>query len=147
MPQRWNLTNDEHWRNFGEYRTNHKLAGKKLVVEIIPEHRSLPQNDLINTLYAEIGRQVEDQSVNEIRRECKLRYGVPILRAVNERFRNLYDNAIKNTLTYEQKLEAMDILPVTSLMNKKQATAYIDEVIREYSKQGYRLAHPSEVAA
>ena len=147
MGQRWNLNTDEAWRNFSEFRTNHLLARKKLTVEILPEGRSLPQNDLINTMYGALGKQLQDQTANAIRRECKLRYGVPILRAENEKFCRLYDSAIKKSLTYEQKLEAMDILPVTSLMNKTQATRYIDEVVREYSKQGYSIMHPSEIAA
>jgi hypothetical protein len=54
---------------------------------------------------------------------------------------------MKGTLTYEEKLEAMDILPVTRLMTKEQGTAYIDAIIREYSRQGYSLVSPSEMAA
>ena len=95
-------------------------------------------------LYQQIAQQRQEQSVNDVRRECKLRYGVPILRAESEQFRHLYDKGIKSTLLYEEKLEAMDILPVTRLMTKPQGTQYIDEIIRDYSRQGYALAHPSE---
>ena len=106
--------------------------------------RTLSQNDLVNALYGEIARQVPDQRQIDIRRECKLRYGVGILRAGNAQFRSMYDTAIKGNLCYEAKLEAMDILPVTSLMTKAQCTEYIETVIREYSKQGYSIVMPGE---
>ena len=120
------------------------LAGKPFVVQVVGEKRSLPQNDLIYELYTVIAQQKEDESIADIRRECKLRIGVPILRASNDQFRNLYDKAIKGGLTYEEKLAAMDILPVTSLMTKAQGTEYIDTVIREYSRQGIVIVMPGE---
>ena len=43
--------------------------------------------------------------------------------------------------------EAMDFMPVTRQMTKKQGTEYIDTIIREFSKQGYSLIHPSEAAS
>ena len=75
------------------------LAGKPFVVQVVGEKRSLPQNDLIYELYTVIAQQKEDESIADIRRECKLRIGVPILRASNDQFRNLYDKAIKGGLT------------------------------------------------
>ena len=146
MGQQWDLSTQEKFDNFQRFIDGMRLAGKRPKVEILGEKRTLSQNDLINALYGEIAKQVQDQSQIDIRRECKLRYGVPILRANNEKFRALYDNAIKHTLPYEAKLEAMDILPVTSLMNKAQGTEYIDSVIREYSKQGISIVMPGEEA-
>ena len=140
----WNLSSATVLKNFIEYVGQMQLAGKRPLFQEVPEKRSLPQNDLIYALYGEIAKQVGDQSVIEIKRECKLRYGVPILRANDAEFRSLYDNAIKHNLTYEQKLEAMDILPVTSRMNKEQGTEYIDTVIREYSKHGISIVMPGE---
>jgi len=133
--------------NFIAFVSQQRLAGKCPVFEQVPEKRSLDQNSMIYALYEQIAQQAQDQSVIDIRRECKLRYGVPILRAGNEKFKALYDRCMKGVLTYEEKLEAMDILPVTSLMVKEQGTEYIDSVIREYSKQGYALVSPSEMAA
>ena len=120
-------------------RANALLSGKPFVVQVLGEKRSLPQNDLIYELYTIIASQKEDESIADVRRECKLRLGVPILRAENEEFRAMYDKAFKGGLTYEEKLAAMDILPVTSLMTKEQGTQYIDSVIREYSKQGVAI--------
>ena len=39
-------------------------------------------------------------------------------------------------LNYEEKLEAMDILPVSSLMKKALFTRYIDQVITHHSGIG-----------
>jgi hypothetical protein len=145
MPQYWNLYTTDQRKNFGAFIDGLLLAGKRPRVVIEPDgKRTLSQNDLVNTLYGEIAKQVQDQRQIDIRRECKLRYGVGILRAGNAQFRSLYDSAIKSNLCYEAKLEAMDILPVTSLMNKAQCTEYIDTVIREYSKQGYSIVMPGE---
>lgn len=101
--------------------------------------RSLPQNALINAMYGEIADQRDGEGVVDIRRRCKLHYGVPILRAHDEEFRSVYDKVVKPH-DYETKLEIMDFLPVTSRMKKPQATEYIDTVMREYSQQGVRFA-------
>lgn len=94
--------------------------------------RTLPQNSLVYQLYSLIGANY-GMSVAEARRECKLRHGVPILRAEDEEFRDAYDAVIK-PLTYEQKLKAMDFWPVTSRMNTTQLGQYADSIQREYGK-------------
>lgn len=97
--------------------------------------RSLSQNDLINAMYGDISKWLKEPVI-EVRRECKLRYGVPILRAYDDDFRKFYDTHIKKNLTYEEKLTAMDFLPVTSRMSVGQATEYIETVQREYAGRG-----------
>jgi hypothetical protein len=121
-----------------------RLTGKRPIFELAKEKRSLDQNSMFYALYQQIAAQAGDQSVNDVRRECKLRHGVPILRAQDAEFCELYDKCIKETLTYEQKLKAMDILPVTRRFSKEQGTAYIDTILREYSGQGYALINPNE---
>ena len=140
----WDLSSEVVQQNFLAHVGQLRLAGKKPLFQQVDEKRSLDQNSLIYAIYKQIAEQAEDQSLREIRHECKLRFGVPILRAGNEKFKAMYDKAIKETLTYEEKLEAMEFLPVTMLMTKPQGTEYIDTIIREYSRQGYSLLHPSE---
>lgn len=144
---RFDLGSDYGMEALRTFVANARLAGKRPVFELMPEKRSIDQNSLIYALYQQIALQTGDQSINDVRRECKLRFGVPILRAGDPEFKTLYDRCIKDALTYEQKLEAMDILPVTRRMSKEQGTEYIDTIMREYSKQGYSLLHPSEAAA
>lgn len=140
----WTLT-QASLPNFVEFVSHQFLAGRPAVkVKIVPEKRTTDQNSMIYALYGQIAAQCEDQSVIDIRRECKLNYGVPILRASDEVFREVYDNSIMHNLTYDQKLLAMDYMDVTSRMNKKQGTEFIDTVIREYSKRGISIVHPGE---
>lgn len=98
--------------------------------------RSIPQNSLIYALYDDIQGQQEGETAQTVMRYCKLTIGVPILRAEDEQFRSFYDKSVRMTLTYEEKLEAMDFLPVTRLMTKAQGTDYIDQIIRHYSANG-----------
>lgn len=92
--------------------------------------RSLDQNALIYAAYADISRQQEEPLI-DVRRRCKLHYGVPILRAHCEEFRSIYDRVLKPQ-PYEAKLLLMDWVKVTSDMKKPQATEYIDTLLREH---------------
>jgi len=127
--------------NLLEFLGQMRLSGRIPVVTVSEqgEKRSISQNSLIYALYDTIQSQTEGETAQTIRREAKLTQGVPILRSEDEEFRVFYDRAIRPALTYEQKLEAMDFLPVTSRMNKEQGTQYIDAVIDFYTKQGVMI--------
>lgn len=140
---KWRIDSDLVWQNFAEHIGQLRLAGKRPEVEIRPDGRTVDQNDMIHALYRQIASQSDDQGFIEVRRYCKLHYGVPMLRAASEVFRYVYDHAIK-PLDYEFKLKAMDVLPVTSELGKRDAMEFIDTVIREYSARGFSLVHPSE---
>lgn len=107
------------------------------------EHRSSAQNRLAQQWFNDIARHLGDRSREEVRAECKMRFGVPILRAENEAFRISYDRVLKH-LPYEQKLAAIKDfeLPVTSLMTVKQMTAFMDEMQHHWVAQGVRLTDP-----
>ena len=107
------------------------------------EHkRSINQNDIGHVWYQQIADELKENTVLEVKCFCKLHYGVPILRAENETFKHAYDMAIKG-LTYEQKLECMKILPVTSLMTKSQKSEYLETVKSAYIGR-VRLEFPNE---
>lgn len=142
---RFDLTSDTGWQSFSDMRRGAVLSGKRFIVELVGEKRSLDQNALSFEVYKEVSEQLGDQTADEVRRESKLRYGIPILRG-DENFRKLYDKSIKHTLDYSEKLEAMEWFPVTRLMNKKQFSEYLDTVIREYSKQGIYITMPGDAA-
>ncbi|MFV1689992.1 hypothetical protein VWZ40_00885 [Phaeobacter sp. JH20_21] len=91
-----------------------------------------------------MSRQKEDETHEEVRAYCKLHFGVPILRAENEAFRQSYDRTMR-PLDYETKLAAMKNLdiPVTRLMTVKQMTAFMDEMQRYWSGLGFRLTDPT----
>jgi len=105
--------------------------------------RSLDQNALQFKWAQEASEQRGDMTTEEVRCEWKLHFGVPIMRAENDEFREIYDAAVK-PLTYEMKLKLMRTYPVTSQMTVKQMSAYLDTVQRECAEQGIRLTIPEE---
>lgn len=109
--------------------------------------RSLDQNAISHAWYNDASKQLKDQTPEEIKCECKLRFGVPILRAEDADFREMYDAAIKHNLNYEQKLKAMRFIPVTSLMNKQQMSRYLEHMQQDFAKRGVNLEFPMENAA
>lgn len=109
--------------------------------------RSIKQNRLQRQWINEIADQLGDRTAEEVRGECKLTFGVPILRAENAKFCEEYDKSVKG-LPYEQKLalmmEPFD-LAVTRLMTTKQHTAYLDAIHRHYSGVGLVLTDPGDL--
>ncbi len=108
--------------------------------------RSLSQNALAAVWYEQLARET-GETPEGAKAECKLRFGVPILRAQDEDFREMYDAAIKNTMTYEQKLKVMRFLPVTSLMSTDQLSAYLQDVQRGYPDVALMFPDEWSVAA
>jgi hypothetical protein len=137
-------TSERGWQTLSSVRDNALLAGKPFVVQVVQAKRTLDQNAISHAIYTQIASQLEDQTVQEVRAECKLRFGIPILRAGNPDFKAMYDKAIRATLDYEEKLKAMEFLPVTRLMDKAQFSEYLDTVIREFSKAGVSILMPGE---
>ena len=97
------------------------------------EERSLSMNALSHVWYNDAAKYLKELPI-DIKSECKLLYGVPILRAEDDQFREFYDGAIKKALSYEQKLAAMRFIPVTSIMNKNQMYRYLTDMQTAYSK-------------
>ncbi|AHX12924.1 hypothetical protein CH75_06395 [Dyella jiangningensis] len=106
--------------------------------------RSLDQSALSHVWYAQIAQELREDTPEGVKCECKLRFGVPILRAADADFREMYDTAIRGHLSYEQKLKAMRFLPVTSLMTVKQLSQYLEDVQAHYATRGVVLEFPEE---
>ena len=102
-------------------------------VQIPVRGRSLPMNSLWAVWYSLIGKE-SGQTTEEVKRECKLLYGVPILCAEDEAFRRVWEAKFAGD-TYEQKLFMMRYLPVTSLLSKSQGMIFTETLQREYAKQ------------
>lgn len=103
--------------------------------------RSLDQNRLQFLWARDAAEQLGDRDADELRREWKLRHGVPIMREASPDFRETYDRLIK-PLTYPQKVKAMALIEVTSLMNVRQMVRYLDAVERECLENGLALTAP-----
>ena len=93
--------------------------------------RSLDQNSLQHDWFCDLARRYPQDDAKGWKRYCKLHFGVPILRAEDEQFREFYDRHIKS-FTYEDKLQAMDYLPVSSLMTTKQMSQYLERIQQEW---------------
>lgn len=108
------------------------------IVEFTETRTSL-QNRTIHGWYNELAGALKEYDAVGYRCFCKLNFGVLIMRTEDAEFKTVYDNVIR-PLSYEKKIEAMKILPVTSLMSTKQLSAYID-AIKDYYWQnhGYDL--------
>lgn len=104
--------------------------------------RSLDQNAISHAWYEQVARELREDDALGVKRECKLLYGVPLLRAEEAEFRQKYDGLVRERFSYEEKLELMDWLPVTSLMSKDQLSRYLDAMQKAYEKRGVILAFP-----
>lgn len=94
--------------------------------------RSISQNSISHAWYEQVARELREDDARGVKRYCKLHFGVPLLRAEDAEFKEAYDGAILRTLTYEQKLQAMDVLPVTSRMTTVQLHQYMLDVQDHY---------------
>lgn len=103
--------------------------------------RTREQNRLQFLWAREAAEQRGDRTPEEQRNEWKLRFGVPIMREDSPDFRTVYDRLIK-PLSYPQKIEAMDLIAVTSLMKVRQMVRYLDGIERECAEQGVKLTDP-----
>lgn len=111
-------------------------------ISIDDESRNNKQNRLSFLLYRVLGDSTGHGEGYE-RRNCKLTYGVPILWE-DEEFHKFYSAALA-PLTHEQKLEAMEFVPVTSLMSIKQFARYLDTVYMCSADRGIILPKPEDL--
>ena len=140
---RWRIENKHQLDTFTQWATQEIEKGNKHIVQITDANRSLDQNAMAFQLYRQIAEQLQDQSIVDVRRTCKLHYGVPIRRAYDDEFNQMYGEAIK-PMSYELKLLLMDHLPVTSKFSKAMFTEYLGVILDEYQKQGLHLEDPSK---
>lgn len=101
--------------------------------------RTIPQNSTIHKWYADIASQTDGSFIG-VRAECKLVFGVPILRRDSEAFREQYDKDFR-PLPHETKLRLFRTLDpaITSKMNVKQLTEYMKEMQKHFAEVGVML--------
>jgi hypothetical protein len=142
--QRWSLDSADKIDFFNQHVVNLFQAGKSATVQFIKPGRSVDQNSMIYALYRQISEQNESEAMIDIKRHCKLHFGIGILKSHDPDFSEFYDKCIKG-MSYPDKLLLMTYFEVTSRFDKEMATEYIDTVIREYTKEGYSLINPAEM--
>lgn len=108
--------------------------------------RSLRQNRLQRLWIGQAAEHLGDRTTEEIRADCKLRFGVPILCADDPAFAAKYEKMVRN-LSYEEKIEIMSEpfdFPVTRLMSTAQMARYNDAMARYFEGLGVNLFYPQE---
>ena len=106
--------------------------------------RSIEQNKLQRKWLLEAQEQ-GDQTAEEYRAYCKAYFGVPILMAELDGFKESFQR-ITHHLSYEEKLDLMAApldFPVTRLMSTKQKSAYLDKVYGYFTGLGFQLTEPA----
>lgn len=128
---------------------------KYLVVSVRPgKDRTLDQNGLWFKCYERIAQMTQVGEAVDVRRYCKLHYGVPIMRRDCDEFRDGWNRMFLN-LTYEEKLYLMaecelfgpDGFPVTRLFNRKQGIEYTNRMVDEFTAKGVFFADLLKEAA
>ena len=111
-------------------------------IKAFAETRSDLQNRLSHSWYGDLAENLKENDAIGYKCFCKLHFGVALMRAEDDEFREVYDAAIK-ALSYDNKLAIMKILPVTSLMNTKQLSSYLEQMKSYYLEHnGFDLKYP-----
>lgn len=88
------------------------------------DRRSKDQNALIYQWYKDIANYREDVTAVHVRRECKINYGLPILKRDPQQAW-LINNTLDRIADYGKKLMASDLFQVTSIMSTSQLMEYL----------------------
>ena len=99
--------------------------------------RSLDQNALSHQWYGDVAKQT-GEIPRDVKRYCKLHHGI-LIRRRDPDFNAFYDQCIKHSLSYEQKLKAMDHIAVTSEFSVAEFQEYLDAMQKDYAEQGIVL--------
>ena len=135
MADGWTVNSDQSEAAFIEHIKWRRQQKKFIRVELYDSARTIDQNAMTFELYQTIGRTLYGGDTEFARNECKLQYGVPIMRRDSEKFRQSYDKVIKPH-DHKTKLEIMEMLPVTRLMDRAQISEYIEHVKNVYTQKG-----------
>ncbi len=100
--------------------------------------RSLNQNDQAHVWYEQISLELREDTPLGVKCISKLNVGVPMMRAIDSDFREFYDKFIRPK-PYDDKVDAMKYVPVTSLMPVDTASQYLEELQRFWAQRGVVL--------
>ena len=153
-----NITNDyqrdELCKKIGKLETSRQ---KPILVKItdVKEKRSDAINRLSHIWYRNCADQGKQYTDGQVKCIAKLKWGVPIMRAhekFNSRwidltqFKEIYQKGKKVLVTpafptYEDQIELMEYLPVTSLMTNAEMSSYLTH-FKNLMGQHYDLIDP-----
>jgi len=119
-------------------------AGQVIEVEISEKKRSLSKNALSHVWYSQLDKEAfTDHSAGYARLYCKLNFGIAIMRE-DEGFSERYASLIRKRFDYEEKIQLMDWIPITSLMTEDQMGRYLNTMQRTFAENGCILSTPKD---
>lgn len=129
-------------RAIGDLREQFRTR-KYLTVDVMHgKKRSLSQNDISHAWYQQVANELREDTPLGVKCFCKLHFGIPILRAESDDFREKYDRAVK-PMDYPDKLTLMEWFPVTSLMTTPQMSQYLEKV-QDHYRGRFALEFPED---
>ena len=125
------------------YLSSHPIPFRCNVVN--GEDRSHRQNKTIHKWFAEIAQHRGDTTASEVKAECNLRFGGPILNRDDPEWCTEFDSILR-PLGYARSLRAIEVfdIPFTRRMTTKQLTEYMESMMREFLSQGVKLTIPKD---
>lgn len=101
------------------------------------------QNRTIHLWFKQIAQQRGDMTEAEVKAECNLTYGKPILARDDDEWASAF-GYIFDSLSHLAKLKALRVfdIPITRRMNVKQLSEYIDQMQKDYREAGFNLVDP-----
>ncbi len=103
------------------------------------KERKATQNRMVYRIYSFIGKQLYGGDAEHARKECKLKFGCAILYRDNKEFAVTFDRVIR-PLDHVLRLEAMDLVDVSSVMTVEQCSEYIDTLINSWTLKGVNFS-------
>lgn len=95
------------------------------------DKRGLTANALSHVWYTAIAIETGEIEI-DIKSECKLDFGVPILLGEDVEFAEFFEATGINRMDRESQLKAMKLVPVTSRMKKTQMCRYLNAMQQSY---------------
>lgn len=117
----------------------------RIAINTGKEARTSAQNRLLHKWYGEIATQKADETALDVKLDCNIAYGIPILSRDDEEWAAVFGHIFRG-LDIERKRKAIRVLdvPFTRNMTVKQLTEYMDQMERDYRGQEYILTHPDD---
>lgn len=117
----------------------------QVTVENKTKDRSSLQNRLSHKWYSVIGKQTFESEV-EVKRYCKLTFGIPIMIRDVEGFAGMW--GIQTTeMTYEQEKWSMKFMKLTSILSVEQMTEYLNQMKLHYESENIYLPTKDDLYA
>lgn len=110
---------------------------------VIGESRTKAQNRLVHRWFADVSKHFGDTTAEEVKAQCNMQFGVPILRRDDEEWCAEFDSIIR-PLGYEMALRAIQVfdIPFTRRMTTAQLSEYMDNMQRHFLGLGVTLTDP-----